>query len=879
MEDAVRRGQHGKEVEYLQQLLRRAGESVVVDGVYGPRTQSAVARFMRTQGWHGNGSLVSAEVLRRLEQIARRGSPAGPTTSQVGRAKANVPPARARKQASEVAQSEFRELAEVAQMAEMAEVAQMAEAAEAAEDEMAQAEGDLSEPASTPRGRPPAVPGISPDTRHGADLLGVQGEARAFARLICSRRTGTPLSIGLFGDWGSGKSFFMGKLQEEIEARNAAYLRLHARMKEQDDEAGLATLAERWHGRVAQITFNAWHYAEPNLWASMVTRVFDELAELVSPGESLEDTRARLMAEVSEGKLRREQAKHELREAEKLLAEARVEREEREATLTKMRDELAVVKAVAPAPASGADAGPEAAAEELEVGKNPWAHLRITLRWMWTRGRGARIGLIAAGLLVVLGIALLLAWWREWMDFEPAFAWATTAAGLVSGVAGTASAWLLVIRPRLQQTRAAYTTYVEERATVEGFVGRAVTDLLRPTKTALGMAQQRLEEAEVGLESATMATDKAAEKVARAQRELQELSGGRRFYAFVRDRDGDDDYRKHLGLVSMIRQDFARLEEILEQVEREGPSDGEAAHLTRIVLYIDDLDRCEPERVVEVLQAVHLLLATPIFVVVVAVDVRWLRRSLTLHYDRLLQGSREEGVGSELEARPTAKNYLEKIFQIPFSLRPMDSAGFGALVQGVVGTGFERSTGEEDAPPLDVPANDPPAPLTEPPPDVPPGDALEREQDQELSHDRVLALDSCEVEFMKGLHTVIDTPRLAKALVNTYRLLRAEIEASALSAYLADDTYRGVLTLLAIQVGRSEDAKWLFDALERSEHPTLGETLHGLCKATSSDFREARWRALLAAVTDVDMAACPTNSLAAWTARIRRFSFNPWPTY
>ena len=42
--------------------------------------------------------------------------------------------------------------------------------------------------------------------------------------------------------------------------------------------------------------------------------------------------------------------------------------------------------------------------------------------------------------------------------------------------------------------------------------------------------------------------------------------------------------------------------------------------LSRIILYIDDLDRCDPERVIDVLQAVHLLLAFPLFVVVVAVD-------------------------------------------------------------------------------------------------------------------------------------------------------------------------------------------------------------------------------------------------------------------
>ena len=57
--------------------------------------------------------------------------------------------------------------------------------------------------------------------------------------------------------------------------------------------------------------------------------------------------------------------------------------------------------------------------------------------------------------------------------------------------------------------------------------------------------------------------------------------------------------------------------------------------INRIVLYIDDLDRCPPDKVVEVLQAVHLLLSFPAFVVVVAVDARWVSQSLRIGYKDL----------------------------------------------------------------------------------------------------------------------------------------------------------------------------------------------------------------------------------------------------
>jgi hypothetical protein len=60
--------------------------------------------------------------------------------------------------------------------------------------------------------------------------------------------------------------------------------------------------------------------------------------------------------------------------------------------------------------------------------------------------------------------------------------------------------------------------------------------------------------------------------------------------------------------------------------------------IDRIILYIDDLDRCPPRRVVEMLEAIHLLLAIDLFVVVVAVDPRWLLRSIAAHYRDLLHG-------------------------------------------------------------------------------------------------------------------------------------------------------------------------------------------------------------------------------------------------
>src|SRR5262245_63527213 len=93
--------------------------------------------------------------------------------------------------------------------------------------------------------------------------------------------------------------------------------------------------------------------------------------------------------------------------------------------------------------------------------------------------------------------------------------------------------------------------------------------------------------------------------------------------------------------------------------------DDAPAPIERIVLYIDDLDRCSPEQVVEVLQAVHLLLALELFVVVVGVDPRWLLRALRGEYRAMLTG---EGSAPDEDEwwQTTPQDYLEKIFNIPF---------------------------------------------------------------------------------------------------------------------------------------------------------------------------------------------------------------------
>ncbi len=107
------------------------------------------------------------------------------------------------------------------------------------------------------------LPAVAADLPGHTDLIGVGADVAAIANLIAASETSPPLSIGLFGDWGSGKSFLIEQIQQRVR-------RLALRSQRVEGSAYCA--------HVRNITFNAWQYADANLWASLVAHIFDELA-------------------------------------------------------------------------------------------------------------------------------------------------------------------------------------------------------------------------------------------------------------------------------------------------------------------------------------------------------------------------------------------------------------------------------------------------------------------------------------------------------------------------------------------------------------------------------------------------------------------------
>lgn len=170
---------------------------------------------------------------------------------------------------------------------------------------------------------------------------------------------------------------------------------------------------------------------------------------------------------------------------------------------------------------------------------------------------------------------------------------------------------------------------------------------------------------------------KDGDELKRAKLALAELDPMTRISELLQDSTMEEQRSKHRGVIGDLHDQLRALSEALSAAKKRYESDTGGAEIPappiqRIFMFVDDLDRCEPHQVVDVLQAVHLLQATGLFVVLVAVDPRWLETSLRKHRPEAYESvdvnqSIIHRVGDPLD-------YLTKIFQIPFAL-PQDRGG------------------------------------------------------------------------------------------------------------------------------------------------------------------------------------------------------------
>jgi hypothetical protein len=555
----------------------------------------------------------------------------------------------------------------------------------------------------------PLVAGYHADTDDGPDFLGITQDVHMLAGLVVSRHVRPPLSVGLFGNWGSGKSFFMKQMRRRVRVL------ADAAAAEEERVGRCGPTVSTYCSTVRQITFNAWHYAEANLWASLATHIFDDLAS-----EGSEEVLRRRADELAEQRGKEQSLLKQLSmvRLERMLVAAQQDSKPVFPELTAEDRDWIARETNLPADTT----------ENVRKFVTELRGLGSEVRQTWHLLRRSRLALAACvvGIAAAIGVAFLVS--------SPAW---PLLVGLVPVLVG--------VTPQVTRVR------------------EAAQRIRRAAEHVTTANEQRLAELD--------------EEAARLEREVAELASQHDAMAFAKSRHASEDYRQHLGIVSQLRRD---LELFAAMIDKE-PDD--LGGLERVVLYIDDLDRCPPDVVIKVLEAIHLLVALPVFVVVVAVDPRWLHQAIRHHYKEMLPHD-----------VLTPDHYLEKIFQIPFQLPAMDVGGFGRLMLGLAA---HRTT--DATPDSNTPAETPPEPArTEQ--DEPEATVVTSQPATVRDlRPRQLDISNDELEFLGRLASMVTTPRTAKRVLNLYRLLRARLSDNDVERFMADGEYQAVLVLLALQ--------------------------------------------------------------------------------
>jgi hypothetical protein len=676
------------------------------------------------------------------------------------------------------------------------------------------------------------------------DLLGRGKLIGDVARWLSVRHLQTPLAIGLFGDWGSGKSFFIARLQEEID-------RIHTGARRRRESA--------FCRHIVQVNFNAWLYSDSRIWPSLATQVFKAVAGLdpeAPSASSMEELRAHWAKETPR-----------YRAAEQNREKA-VEREDQARKSVRQLDDQ-VVKAHDELRKSAEQLGHDAmnVVEASDALKKAGSTAKLTASAI--KGLSPRAKVILAVLALVGLIAVAVA----------------------------------VIAPSVLTRGLAIVAFAVPFA---GTIAKVVSPIL----SALDQYREELDlrakqqEAREELEDATTARGDAESQVEALSRIglLEAYSSGQAALWASRQR---------LGEVTEIRQSFTELSTIITQTQRErrarlsrnapvtedtnGGSQAGPLPIDRIVVYIDDLDRCPPDLVVRVLEACKLLMDLEHFVVIVGVDSRWLLRSLEIRFKELLSADGATSAEAQTDAgwAATPQNYLEKIFQFSLMLPQITPEGYERLVlnlfpsehEGGPNDGEDESAGTVPTPPSKEERDEASARR----------EAGEHEATVDSTDDRPadLLLNTEELQTIQALAPLIRTPRSVKRLTNIYRLIRVTYGESHL---LQDDAYVVVLLLLGIVVGYPRQSATVLTGLDKSdpetdwdvfvrslepvpdseaEKPSYSNNIRtGMSEAEAEDWARmwhdlkeikpsAEWRVQVGAFRD-------------WLQRVAEYTFHPW---
>lgn len=654
------------------------------------------------------------------------------------------------------------------------------------------------------------------DSDKGIDYLDITKDVNAFARVIAAKNFEPPLAISLFGKWGSGKSFFMRKLKEKIStlSKNTAD----------------GTYCEG----VVHIHFNAWSYMDSNLWASIVTKIFEELNEYISEN-SKGDSARKEIEELLINKLSIAKEEIGILEGKKKSVTQQIDslNSQKDKITKELNEKIGKIKTDSLWKIiEEVDKKFDARAKIIKaldenksyvktkedykiiVPEKYWSDPEKTYQLAKSRitflkefFRIDKIWCNVIWLSIVLGIIVYTPDFLTFISFGISKVNFIIPQAILSLLFTTGAIWRRaeLVYQKLQplvasfwEIKESHEDKVKEAKAIFEQEEKAIKLEIEKGKLEVIVIQEQIQKAEL------IKTD--------LDFRISNAFATEVLYSFIDKRSKSDDYKKHLGLISIIRKDFEILNDLFVNHNQEADKIREVKEfrdkfkkpLERIILYIDDLDRCPEDNVVQVLEAVNLLMAFPLFVVIVGVDSRWVKNALirkhAFQFTEKLKGTDSLSINTDV-IEPS--NYLEKIFQIPFHLRDAKDTSVKDMIEKLAQsksmisdyTEKEYNEGEYISDYTNV-VNGEQTPQNVNPTSINESDIVFVDKPE------TLILTTEEIFFMQEMSEVIgNNPRAIKRFVNIYRIIKAHEEFDY-KTYSINQELLVVLFLIALSLGQ-----------------------------------------------------------------------------
>lgn len=210
---------------------------------------------------------------------------------------------------------------------------------------------------------------------------------------------------------------------------------------------------------------------------------------------------------------------------------------------------------------------------------------------------------------------------------------------------------------------------------------------------------------------------------------------------------------------------FERVSSVLDGVKDDKKSKSKKR---RMIVFVDDLDRCIPKHVMQVLESTRVLLERKGFVFVLGMDAKVLRYAVGDHYDFMSR--------KLVDRARMGHDYLEKIIQIPFHLPPLTEAELLKLKRQLIGDRIASPLLKKEPSRSKSVTPSPAKELVDDQEQQHVGNEQSEQEDKpaKLDHTMNMELDQSENLALDGMIRagLQASPRLMKRIINIYFLCR-----------------------------------------------------------------------------------------------------------